>query len=56
MQIENKFDIVKSRLSSILQCNKDVIYARKCDIREVLNKEKENLLIKTTFKEIVIAQ
>nr|DAX54017.1 MAG TPA: endonuclease-like protein [Caudoviricetes sp.] len=45
-EIENEFNIVKSRLSSILGKTENIIYARKCDIREVSSKEKREFINK----------
>ena len=43
-EIEYKFDIVKSRLLSILGVFNEKIYARKCEIKEVNKKEKRNFI------------
>lgn len=46
-EIENKFNIVKSRLSSILGKTENIIYARKCTIKEVSSKEKKEFINKS---------
>jgi hypothetical protein len=42
----NKKDIIKFRLKNLLIENRDAIYARKCDIKEITKEQKNNFLNK----------